>query len=243
MFNFIKPPNLPPQLTWEYAHEPELMAWTIRARNYFTLPANLMFAFFSIVVLFPSYDFYTSYSPLNGIIFYIIMMAAVTSMTHQRVKVAYRFTVSGIEYCKWKEFPEWMLTFLKWFTGIAMVFCISIALNDPSMSIIALIGPGAMGLTYFSLANSKSFREMQTQYHHYFLKWEELTQATIASNREVVDVKYSIPKVDGVYIMDWHLNIFCKRHKKNQVADFIKPHLSPGVPCITAKLNSLLTTD
>jgi len=169
-------------------------------------------------------------------------MAAITSMTHQRKKFAYRFTKSGIEHCEWKESPEWMLTGLKWFTGIVMMICISLALSDPRFAIGALVGPGAMGLVYFSMANSKSFREMQTEYHHYFLKWEELTQLAIASNRELVDVQYSIPEVDGVYIMDWNLNIYCRRHEKNKVADFIKPYLSPGVPCIVAKVNVPLST-
>ncbi|HEP9717124.1 TPA: hypothetical protein VDW09_004959 [Pseudomonas aeruginosa] len=38
-----RPLALPPQLEWKYANEPELMSWTIKARNYNTFIANIMF--------------------------------------------------------------------------------------------------------------------------------------------------------------------------------------------------------
>ena len=39
------PRELPPQLTWKYAHEPELLGWRIKARNYNTVIANGLFFF------------------------------------------------------------------------------------------------------------------------------------------------------------------------------------------------------
>ncbi|MDD1979858.1 hypothetical protein NPS20_26210, partial [Pseudomonas putida] len=79
MFKLNNDLELPPQLKWKFSHEPELLGWTIRARNYNTFVANCMFAFMSLVIL---------------------------SMTHQRMKFAYRFTSSGVECCEWKDFPE-----------------------------------------------------------------------------------------------------------------------------------------
>ncbi|HBO3047170.1 TPA: hypothetical protein L4Q92_006058 [Pseudomonas aeruginosa] len=38
-----RPLALPPQLEWKYANEPELMSWTVKARNYNTFVANIMF--------------------------------------------------------------------------------------------------------------------------------------------------------------------------------------------------------
>lgn len=40
MLNFNKPLALPSQLEWKFAHEPELLSWTIRARNYNTFVAK-----------------------------------------------------------------------------------------------------------------------------------------------------------------------------------------------------------
>ncbi len=51
LFNFNKPLQLPPQLQWKFAHEPELLGWTIRARNYNTFVANCMFAFMAALIL------------------------------------------------------------------------------------------------------------------------------------------------------------------------------------------------
>ncbi|WP_347928697.1 hypothetical protein [Pseudomonas helvetica] len=199
MFNFDKALELPPQLQWKYAGEPELLGWTIRARNYNTLVANCMFAFMSLVLFGLSMFLYSAYHDLNQpwrtlscVFFYVLMSFTISGMTHQRMNFAYRFTQSGVEYCKWKDFPKWALTFLKWFAGITAIIFIFLATIDPAFLIGALIGPGGMGLMYLSMANSKSYQEMQTEYHHYAFKWAELTQLAIATNREVVDLKYSI---------------------------------------------------
>lgn len=251
LFNFNQPPELPPQLQWKFAHEPELLSWTIRARNYNTFVANCMFSFMSMAIAGGAYYVYAFPAPGEGYVarvlialgFYIIISFALVSMTHQRMKFAYRFTQSGVEYCKWKDFPEWMLTFLKWLAGITAVICISLASIDPAFLLGALVGPGGMGLMYFSMANSKSFREMHTQYHHHEFKWEEFTQLAIATNREVVDLKFSVMLEGNDYITNGNHNIFCKRKQKEHVAAFIKPYLSADVPFIRSKVNVPMSTD
>ena len=100
-----------------------------------------------------------------------------------------------------------------------------------------------MGLMYLSMANSKDYQAMHTQYHHHAFKWEDLTQLAIATNREVVDLKYSVILAGNDYKTNWSLNVFCKRKHKESVADFIRPYLSPGVPCIKAKVNVPMSTD
>ncbi|MFS2160003.1 hypothetical protein ACCD10_22010 [Pseudomonas sp. Pseusp122] len=84
---------------------------------------------------------------------------------------------------------------------------------------------------------------MHTQYHHYAYKWAELTQLAIATNREVVDLKYSVTMEGDDYKTNWNLNVFCKRKQKERVAEFIKPYLSPDVPFIRAKVNVPMSTD
>jgi len=155
---------------------------------------------------------------------------------------AYRFTRSGVEYCKWKDFPEWALKFLKWLAGITAIFFIFMATIDPSFLLGALIGPGGVGLTYLSMAYSKSYREIHTEYHHHEFKWDEFTQLAIATNREVVDLKYSVILEGDDFTTKWSLNIFCKRKQKEKVAELIRPFLSPGVPFIKAKVNVPLST-
>jgi hypothetical protein len=65
MFNFNKALELPPQLQWKYANEPELLGWTIRARNYNTFVANCMFVFMSVVIVGAGFIMYSVYSGMS----------------------------------------------------------------------------------------------------------------------------------------------------------------------------------
>ncbi|MDD2050859.1 hypothetical protein, partial [Pseudomonas putida] len=197
MLNLNKPLELPSQLEWKFAHEPELMAWTIRARNYNTFVANCMFAFMSVVLMGMSYFLYSTPAGDEGVLsrvitslgFFIVLSLVISSMTHQRINCAYRFTKSGVECCEWKDFPKWALTFLKWLAGVTAIVFVFMATIDPLFLLGALIGPGGVGLTYLSMAYSKNYREMHTQYHHLIYEWKDFTQLAIATNREVVDLK------------------------------------------------------
>ena len=189
MLKLNKSLDLPPQLQWKHANEPELMTWSIRARNYNTFIANTMFGFCFVAItagsifLYRSTKEYLVFNAISTLLFFIIINAALISMTHQRMNFAYRITQSGVEYCEWKDFPKWALTFLKWFTGMMAIIFIYLTTIDPTFLIGALIGPGAMGLMYLSMANSKTYQRMQTEYHHHFLHWKELTKSTVATNR------------------------------------------------------------
>ena len=247
MFNFNKTLELPPQLQWQYADEPELLGWTIRARNYNTFVANGMFVFMSAVLAGLSYFLYATADAndsftsrfIPSLCFYVLFSFVLSSVTHQRMNFAYRFTQSGVEYCKWKDFPKWALTCLKWFAGISAIVCIFLATIDPAFLLGALIGPGGMGLMYLSMAHSKSYQSMQTEYHHHFLHWAELTKLTIATNRDMVDVDYSVPQEGSIYMTVGSLYVFFKRQKKDQVVAIIKAHLPPAVPCVVGKVDVL----
>ena len=250
MLNFDKALDLPPQLQWKYANEPELMTWSIRARNYNTFVANLMFSFMTTAILGATLIMYSVYEGMSQswrisscIFFFSLMLLVLLSVTHQRMNFAYRFTRSGIECCEWKDFPKWALIFLKWFSGIAAIIFIYLATIDPTFLIGALIGPGSMGLMYLSMAHSKTYQQMQTQYHHLMYEWKDFTQLAIATNREVVDLKFCHFDPRLGRIVKWNLNIFCKRKQKEAVANFIKPYLSPDVPFIKAKVNVPMSTD
>lgn len=65
LFNFNKPLELPPQLQWKFAHEPELLGWTMRARNYNTFVANCMFAFMAALTLGVSFILYSVYEGMS----------------------------------------------------------------------------------------------------------------------------------------------------------------------------------
>ena len=51
-------------------------------------------------------------------------------MTHQKMNFAYRVTKSGVEYCEWKDLPKWMLSCLRWLSGITAIIFIYLATID-----------------------------------------------------------------------------------------------------------------
>ena len=249
-FKFNKPPSLPPQLMWKFAHELELESWSIKARNYNTFVANCMFTFMAILIFCGALIMYSVYErmdqpwrTLSCIFFFVLILSTISSMTHQRMNFAYRFSKSGVEYCAWKDFPQWALPCLKWMAGITAVIFIFMATIDPSFLIGALVGPGGLGLTYLSIAHSKSYRELHTQYHHHEFEWKDIVQLAIATNREVVDVKYKFFRKGDIVKTCWNFNIHCQKKDKERVANFIRPYLLPGVPFIRAKVNVPLGTD
>ena len=245
MLNFDKALDLPPQLQWKYANEPELMTWSIRARNYNTFIANTMFGFCFVAItagsifLYRSTKEYLVYNAISTLLFFIIINAALISMTHQRMNFAYRITQSGVEYCEWKDFPKWALTFLKWFTGMMAIIFIYLTTIDPTFLIGALIGPGAMGLMYLSMANSKTYQRMQTEYHHHFLHWKELTKSTVATNRVMMELEYSVPQEGSIYMTIGRQYIFFTPKDKERVTQLIKNNLLPGTPYVFGKVDVL----
>jgi hypothetical protein len=250
MFNFYKPLELPPQLQWKRAEERELLDWTIRARNYNTSVANAMFIFMLLLTLAVSAFLYSAYHDLTLFwrltwctLFYVVITLTISTMTHQRVNFAYRFTHSGLEFCEWKDFPKWALPFLRWVMGITAVIFLFLATTDPSFLIGALVGPGGMGLMYLQMAYSKNFRAMHTRYHHHDFDWNEFTQLAIATNREIVDLKYKMILDGDTCETEWNINLYCKRNQKEAIAEFIAPYLRPDVPSIRAKVNVPLSTD
>lgn len=237
MFNFRKPLDLPSQLQWKYENEPEMLGWTIRARNYNIFVANLMFLFLAALIFGCSLIMYSVYEgmsqpwrTLSCVFFFSIMMLVLISVTHQQMNFAYRFTKSGVEYCEWKDFPKWALTFLKWFSVVTAIIFIYLATVDPAFLIGALIGPGGMGLMYISMANSKGFQRMHTEYHHHFLHWRELTKSTEATNRVMIELEYKVPEKDSIYMTIGRQYVFFTSKQKEQVCQVIKLNLLPSTP-------------
>jgi hypothetical protein len=232
MFNLYKPLELPPQLLWKRVGEPELMSWTIRARNYNTFVANAMFFFMLLLNLVASAFLYSVYYDLTPfwrwtwcVLFYIAIALTVSSMTHQKMNYAYRFTVSGFEYCEWKDFPKWALPALRWIAGITGIIFLYMATLDPAFLIGALVGPGGIGLMYLQMAYSKSFRDLHTEYHHHFLHWTELTEVIIATNRTMAEFAYSVPRPNSTHRIIGSQYVFFRKKQKQKVVELIRSHL------------------
>lgn len=224
--------ELPTQLAWTFANEPEFTTWTIKARNYNTTVANYMFAFMLCIAFGASAFLYSAYSEIQQpwrvifcLSFFVLISLSISSMTHQRINFAYRLTTSGIEYCEWKNIPSWINNSLKWLAGLTAIIFIYLATINVAFLIGAIAGPGSLVLIYFSLLNSKKYQQLQTEYHHHFLNWKEIKKVTIATNRKLIELHYSIKKQNSNHLTIGSLYIFFTNQKKELITTTIKKNL------------------
>ena len=193
------PRELPPQLTWKYGHETELLSWRIKARNYNTVIANGLFFFWLVVAVWFGFSVYSNFErydepmrSLCALLFFSVLMVAVLSMTHQRMNFAYRFTASGAEFCEWKNFPEWALRFLTCLAIISAILfaCMASLYRDASFLIYAVIAPAKMMLLRASM-NSKNYRGVHTIFHLRTFEWSEFTEVVIDKKQGVVGLEFA----------------------------------------------------
>ncbi len=193
------PRELPTQLTWKYAHEPELLGWRIKARNYNTTIANgLLVVMLSIVFGLALYQYFTSvFEPgfskiLIYVLFFFFISTPAVCMTHQRMNFAYRFTASGAEFCEWKNFPEWALRFLTCLAIVSAILfaCMASLDRDASYLIYAVIGPAKVMLLRASM-NSKVYRGVHTIFHLRTFEWSEFTEVEVDHKQKLVGLKFA----------------------------------------------------
>src|SRR5690606_18659645 len=115
-----------------------------------------------------------------------VLTGVALSMTHQKTKFAYRLTASGLEFCEWKESPEWLPRLLKWAAGITGVAMLMLATVHPAALIGAIAGPGLMGLMYLRMGTSSQFRRMHEQFHQGFHPWTDFTRMIVFRRRAII---------------------------------------------------------
>ncbi|WJM98696.1 hypothetical protein QEP73_11370 [Pseudomonas defluvii] len=197
--HWAAPRELPPQLTWKYGHETELLSWRIKARNYNTVIANGLFVFWLVVAVWFGFSVYSNFErydepmrSLCALLFFSVLMVAVLSMTHQRMNFAYRFTASGAEFCEWKNFPELALRFLTCLAIISAILfaCMASLDRDASYLIYAVIGPAKVMLLRASM-NSKVYRGVHTIFHLRTFEWSEFTEVEVDHKQKLVGLKFT----------------------------------------------------
>ena len=235
-----KPLTLPPQLQWQYQDEPALAEWSLKARPYNTDIANGIFIFFLLIQipclawLLPSMTSGLAYQLLIGGFLYIVVMSGGFSMTHQTTKFAYRLTASGLEFCEWKAFPEWLPTLLKWLAVITGVVMLMLVMVHPAALIGAIAGPGLIGLMYLRMGTSSQFREMHETYRHKVQPWSDFTKVTAFRRRSIIglDFTYFNPQADegkGRMIKRERL-LYCRKSHYNELIKIIRAQLPDSTP-------------
>ncbi len=242
--NWATPRELPPQLTWKYAHEPELLGWRIKARNYNTTIANgLLVVMLSIVFGLALYQYFTSvFEPgfskiLIYVLFFFFISTPAVCMTHQRMNFAYRFTASGAEFCEWKNFPEWTLRFLTCLAIVTAILfaCMASLDRDASYLIYAVIGPANVMLLRASM-NSKAYRDLQTEFHHRTYEWSRFTLVVVDKKQTLVGLEFCW--YDDYMNKDFLSTapLFAKRREFDHLLAFFEERL-PHVPRVARHID------
>ena len=155
-------------------------------------------------------------------------------MTHQTTKFAYRLTASGLEFCEWKAFPEWLPTLLKWLAVITGVVMLMLVMVHPAALIGAIAGPGLIGLMYLRMGTSSQFREMHETYRHKVQPWSDFTKVTAFRRRSIIglDFTYFNPQADegkGRMIKRERL-LYCRKSHYNELIKIIRAQLPDSTP-------------
>ena len=238
MFKY-KPLTLPPQLQWQYQHEPALAEWSLKARPYNTNIANGIFVFFLLGQL-PFLAWFLSAQGgslkeqiIVGFFLYVFTMSGVVSMTHQKTKFDYRLTASGLEFCEWKVFPEWLPTLLKWLAVITGVVMLMLVMVHPAALIGAIAGPGLIGLMYLRMGTSSQFRKMHESYHHIVHSWDEFNKVTVFRRRAIIGLGFTYynpeAEIEDKMIRSIR-KIYCRKAHYNELINLIRAQLPENTP-------------
>ena len=156
------------------------------------------------------------------------------SITHQTTKFAYRLTASGLEFCEWKEFPEWLPRLLKWAAGITCVFMLMLATIHPAALIGAIAGPGMMGLMYLKMGTSSQFRRMHERFHQGFHPWTDFTKMTVFRRRSIIGLHFEWynPEGDGGKgrMIPWEELLYCRKFQLDELIAIIRAQLPESTP-------------
>ncbi|VXB06007.1 conserved membrane hypothetical protein [Pseudomonas sp. 8AS] len=233
LLRWSKPIELPQHHQWKHEDQPALLEWRIRARPYNTTIANGMFAFMTIAMVIVFYLMLHTDNDLSTLGKFAwslppcaVFLAALYGTTHQKTKFAYRFTKAGMEVCEWKELSQALLVFVKWFAIFSAIVVVFLIALDPSAFILALAGPGGMGLVYLAMANSKGFKDMHTEYHHRDCKWDKFNRASIYTQRSIIGLHFDYFNTHRQEMDKGILFIYCRKKKLSTAIDFLKNHLS-----------------
>ena len=220
-----------PEMPWKHTDEPAIMSWQIRARNYDTRAANILFLVLMVVYFFGAYFFSSLFGEsllftflVGGGLFLLAGLIAM-SMTHQTSILVYRFTKKNAEVCSWKPQMDSVKPFLKWSAIILMPIVLVLILMDPSLLITSL-GPLAMGFAAWMMGSSKGYQEIARGSRHEEIDWTKTEHIKVWRKRSMIALKYQWKpfKRNSSYRPRTHL-LYCLPEELDDRIQFFKEHL------------------
>lgn len=231
------------EMPWKHADEPEVMTWQIRARDYYTLPANIILLIMSCISMMLGLWFafgwgiesIVSKTLLCGGVFSFGVLITM-SMTHQTTIIVYRLTEKRIEVFSWKPQIDSVKPVMRWTAIISGVGVLCLVLINPDF-IIAAIGPVGIGVMAAMMGNSKGYQSMARNQVEDNVAWRDAQNIYAYSKRSIIGLNlYWQHPETGKEMKNFVKAIFIPKEKYNDVLSYLTKNL-PETPVIEGKFD------
>ncbi|MGP9550706.1 MULTISPECIES: hypothetical protein [unclassified Halomonas] len=231
------------EMPWKYADEPAVMTWQIRARDYYTFPANIILLIMSCISMMLGLWFAfgwgiestVSKTLLCGGIFSFGVLITM-SMTHQTAIIVYRLTDKRIEVFSWKPQIDSVKPVMKWTAIISGVGVLCLVLVNPDF-IIAAIGPVGIGVMAALMGTSKGYQSMARNKMEDNVAWRDAQNIYAYPRRSIIGLNlYWHHPETGKEMKNFVKAIFIPKAKYDDVLSYFKKEL-PDTPVIEGKFD------
>lgn len=229
------------QMPWKHADEPALMAWQIRARNYYVLAANLLLLVMTTISMAAGLWFAFGWGiesilgrVLAGGGVFLFGVLITMSMTHQTAIIVYRLTDKRIEVFSWKPQSDSVKPVMTWTaigSGVVVLFLVFI---DPAF-LIAAIGPVGIGIAAALMGTSKNYRSMVRDDQHYEIDWKNAEEIAVWRERAVIGLRFTYHNEDG-FSYQAYKTLYCHKKEIDKRIEFFREKL-PNTPYRECKLD------
>ncbi|MCE8010378.1 hypothetical protein HBJ58_02770 [Halomonas desiderata] len=221
------------QMPWKHADEPALMAWQIRTRDYYTLPANILF--FVMLVISLGAGYLLSHAGQGSLVasllwgggMFTFCILIIMSITHQTSIIAYRLTEERIEAFSWKPQIDSVKPVMTWTaigSGVVVLFLVFI---DPAF-LIAAIGPVGIGIAAALMGTSKNYRTLVRDDQHYEIDWKNTEEIAVWRKRRLIGLRFTWYNDDGSHYSVYS-KVYFRKHDFEKCVDFFRERL-PQTP-------------
>ncbi|KPQ25450.1 MAG: hypothetical protein HLUCCA13_05335 [Halomonas sp. HL-48] len=226
------------EMPWKHADEPAVMAWQIRARDYNTFIANILFfIMFFIILGVGSLLFLAEATLLASVLggggIFVFGILITMSMTHQTAIIVYRLTDKRIEVFSWKPQIDSVKPVMKWTAIISGLGVLCLVFINPDF-IIAAIGPVGIGVMAALMGNSKGYQSMVRNEEYHEIDWPNAEDIAVWRKRCLIGLRFTWYNEDGSHYSVYS-KVYCHKKDFEKCLDIFKQRL-PNTPYREGKL-------
>ncbi|WP_143063078.1 hypothetical protein [Halopseudomonas bauzanensis] len=227
-------------MEWQYAAEPDVMTWTVKAIDRSILIWICLAGVIVIPMMIASLVFYTKGDSLmaSGFLFSITIIIFLTYKNGMEKTVfVYRATEERLEICQWQDIPDLVFTFLKVFPFIVVGIILMALISNPVLSIAALAGPALVGILLASVGGDSNYKAMYKRLERSECRWDEVIEATLDTHHGLIALTWpwEIPQEWLAQMKDPEenhtqgANLYFRKDQQSQVIELIRKKLPPNV--------------